>query len=80
MYGKNAYIRTEQPIVGELSFKVDKNNKITKIVGKIDLVVVGDNGKVGIIDFKCSPKDYTTSNIDNDPMYYNSAKILTFKY
>lgn len=82
-YGKGAYIRTEQPIVGNLSFQVDKNNKITKIIGKVDMIVVGDaehDNKVGIIDFKCSPKDYTTSNVENDPMYYNSAKILTFKY
>jgi hypothetical protein len=49
----------------------------------MDLLVIGDKdhkGKVGIIDFKCSPKDYTTSNAANDPNLYNSAKILTFKY
>ena len=78
-YGQNAYIRTEQPIVGDVQFQTE-NGKITKIIGKIDLIAVGENGQVGIIDFKCSPKDYTTSNINNDPLYYNSAKILTFKY
>ena len=78
-YGKNAFIRTEQPIAGNLSLQTE-GGKVTKVIGKIDLVVVGENGEVGIIDFKCSPKDYTTSNVENDPMYYNSAKILTFKY
>ncbi len=78
-YGEGAYIRTEQPIVGNIN--IGKN--VNQVIGKIDLVVIGDvehDNKVGIIDFKCSPKDYTTSNVENNPMYYNSAKILTFKY
>ena len=57
--------------------------KVSKVLGKVDLVVIGGKdhkGDVGIIDFKCSPKDYTTSNYDNNPNFYNSAKILTFKY
>lgn len=82
-YGKDCFIRTEQKIVSDLDYKVDENNKATKVIGKIDLVVIGDKdhkGQIGIIDFKCSPKDYTTSNAANDPKLYNSAKILTFKY
>lgn len=82
-YGENAYIRTEQPIVGNVRMVDKTNQKISKVIGKIDLIVIGDKkhkGQVGIIDFKCSPKNYTTSNMDNDPNYYNSAKILTFKY
>jgi hypothetical protein len=81
-YGKDCFIRTEQKITADLDYKVDNNN-VTKVIGKIDLLVIGDKdhkGKVGIIDFKCSPKDYTTSNAANDPNLYNSAKILTFKY
>lgn len=82
-YGKDAYIRTEQPIVGDIKMIDKSNQKISKVIGKIDLAVIGDKdhqGEIGIIDFKCSPKNYTTSNMDNDPNYYNSAKILTFKY
>ncbi len=81
-YGKDCFIRTEQKITADLDYKVDNNN-VTKVIGKMDLLVIGDKdhkGKVGIIDFKCSPKDYTTSNAANDPNLYNSAKILTFKY
>jgi hypothetical protein len=43
-------------------------------------LVIGENGNIGIIDYKCSPKDYTELNVDNNPFEYNSAKILTFKY
>jgi len=58
------------------------DGKVTKVIGKIDLLVIGDDDHpgVGIIDYKCSPKDYTERNINNDPFVYNSAKILTFKY
>ena len=82
-YGKDAYIRTEQPIVGNVQMESNDKHKVSNVIGKIDLIVVGDkdhNGEIGIIDFKCSPKNYTTSNMDNNPNYYNSAKILTFKY
>jgi hypothetical protein len=63
--------------------ELDNKQKVSNVIGKIDLIVIGDkehNGDIGIIDFKCSPKTYTVSNMDNDPNYYNSAKILTFKY
>jgi len=56
---------------------------VAQVVGKIDLLVIGDpehNDKIGIIDFKCSPKEYTEANMEKDPFKYNSAKILTFKY
>jgi hypothetical protein len=45
-------------------------------------LVIGDEKHpgIGIIDYKCSPKDYTELNVDNNPFEYNSAKILTFKY
>lgn len=82
-YGEHCFIRTEQKIISDLKYKLDENTDITKVIGKIDLLVIGDidhDGKVGIIDFKCSPKDYTTTNAQNDPNLYNSAKILTFKY
>lgn len=82
-YGEDAYVRTEQPIVGNLQMTLDNKQKISNVIGKIDLVVIGGKdhkGEIGIVDFKCSPKNYTTNNMDNDPNYYNSAKILTFKY
>ena len=78
-FGPNAYVRAEQPIVGKINLTTPDGDA-TRVIGKIDLLVVGENGKVGIIDYKCSPKEYATLNMDNDSRFYNSAKILTFKY
>lgn len=78
-FGPNAYIRAEQPITSKLDLTLP-DGKVSNVIGKIDLLVIGENGKTGIIDYKCSPKNYTNLNMDNDPNYYNSAKILTFKY
>lgn len=78
-WGKNAYIRTEQPIVGDINLTLE-DGQVTKAIGKIDLLVIGEDGNIGIIDYKCSPKEYTELNVDNNPFEYNSAKILTFKY
>ena len=78
-WGENAYIRTEQAVVGDLDLTLD-GNQVTKAIGKIDLLVIGEDGSIGIIDYKCSPKNYTELNVDNNPFDYNSAKILTFKY
>jgi hypothetical protein len=57
-----------------------EGGQVTKAIGKIDLLVIGEDGNIGIIDYKCSPKDYTELNVDDNPFEYNSAKILTFKY
>lgn len=80
-WGKDAYVRTEQPIVGDLDLTLE-GGQVTKVIGKIDLLVIGDDKHpgIGIIDYKCSPKDYTELNVDDNPFEYNSAKILTFKY
>ena len=78
-WGENAYIRTEQAIVGDIDLTLE-NGQVTKAIGRIDLLVIGEDGSIGIIDYKCSPKDYTELNSDNNPFKYNSAKILTFKY
>ena len=47
------------------------NNESKTVVGRIDLLVIGDKGQIDIIDFKCSPRDYSK---------YDSAKKLTFEY
>lgn len=57
----------EIKVVGNLTGEF----KAKKVFGKFDLVIIDDNGKVGIYDFKCSPKDYKD---------YNSAKKRTFEY
>lgn len=57
----------EVKVVGNLSGEF----KAKKVFGKLDLIIIDDNGKVGIYDFKCSPKDYKD---------YNSAKKRTFEY
>jgi hypothetical protein len=43
-------------------------------------MVVSRDGRIGILDFKCSPKDYTESNYSKELDKYDPAKVLTFKY
>lgn len=47
------------------------NNQIFKVIGRMDMVVIKPNGEVHIIDYKCSPKEYSD---------YDTAKVLTFNY
>ena len=47
------------------------DNDTKTVVGRIDLLVIGEKGQIDIIDFKCSPRDYSK---------YDSAKTLTFEY
>lgn len=47
------------------------NDKIFKVIGRMDMVVIKSDGEVHIIDYKCSPKEYGD---------YDQAKKLTFNY
>ena len=75
-YGEDCIIYSEKKVVGEGS---DGTNAFP-VVGRIDLMVVSRDGRIGILDFKCSPKDYTESNYSKELDKYDPAKVLTFKY
>lgn len=75
-YGEDCMILSEKRIVGTGTI----GNNSVPIVGKMDLFVISSNGKMAILDFKCSPKDYTEHNEQEDPTKYDPAKVLTFKY
>lgn len=75
-YGEDCMILSEKRIVGE---GIINRNSIP-IVGKMDLFVISRKGKMAILDFKCSPKEYTEFNDEEDPNKYDPAKVLTFKY
>lgn len=47
------------------------NDKIFKVIGRMDMVVIKPDGEVHIVDYKCSPKEYGD---------YDQAKKLTFNY
>lgn len=47
------------------------NNQGLRLTGRIDLLVITPEGEINIIDYKCSPKEYSK---------YNDAKKLTFDY
>lgn len=75
-YGEDCMILSEKRLVGQGI--IDGN--AVPIVGKMDLFVISPSGKMAILDFKCSPKEYTEYNQAEDPNKYDPAKVLTFKY
>ena len=75
-YGNNCMILSEKSILGQGQIE----NNAFPIVGKLDLLIITEKGKLAILDFKCSPKEYLEDNIKEDPAYYDPAKVLTFKY
>ena len=75
-YGEDCMILSEKRVQGSGIF----GNDSIPIVGKMDLFVISKDGKMGILDFKCSPKEYTEFNDQEDPKKYDPAKIRTFQY
>jgi hypothetical protein len=76
-YGEDCVIYSEKSLVGQgYSGETDT----FPVVGRIDLLVVSKSGKMGVLDFKCSPKEYSEFNPEKDKTKYDPAKILTFKY
>lgn len=76
-YGDDCIIYSEKSLVGQgYSGETDT----FPVVGRIDLLVVSKTGKMGVLDFKCSPKEYSEFNEEKDKTKYDPAKILTFKY
>lgn len=75
-YGDDCMILSEKKIIGSGIF----GNNSTPIVGKMDLFIISKDGRMGILDFKCSPKEYTEFNDQEDPTKYDPAKIRTFQY
>lgn len=66
-FGEDAQFLPEQAMIGNcLGFGVNG-----RLAGIIDLLVIGKDGSVNIIDYKTSPKMYQD---------YNSAKVRAFKY
>jgi hypothetical protein len=57
-YGDDCMILSEKKVTGSGIF----GNDSIPIVGKMDLFVVSRDGRMGILDFKCSPKEYTEFN------------------
>lgn len=75
-YGDDCMILSEKRLIGQGVI----NGNAVPIVGKMDLFVISPRGKMAILDFKCSPKEYTEYNQNEDPSKYDPAKVLTFKY
>lgn len=59
----------EVTITGDLS--EIRTDGVTKLAGSIDLAIVGSDGRIHIVDYKTSPKDF---------IHYSSAKKLAFTY
>jgi hypothetical protein len=57
-YGNDCVIYSEKKVVGQGY----SENSTFPVVGRIDLMVVSRDGRIGIFDFKCSPKEYTETN------------------
>ena len=76
-YGDECIIYSEKGLAGQ-GYSGDTDTY--PVVGRPDLIIVSKSGKMGILDFKCSPKDYAEFNEEKDKTKYDPAKILTFKY
>lgn len=77
VYGSDCMILSEKKIVGYAKI----GNNQFPVVGKMDLFVASRDGKkLGIYDYKCSPKEYTEYNPTEDPSKYDPAKVATFQY
>lgn len=76
-YGEDCIIYSEKALLGQ---GYSGENDTFPVVGRIDLLVVSKSGKMGVLDFKCSPKEYSEFNEEKDKTKYDPAKILTFKY
>ena len=60
----------ELKVVARANYNTETQTDVARnIIGQIDLLVIGDNGKSAIIDFKCSPKTV-----------HDSAKKRTYNY
>ena len=59
----------EVTITGDLSEL--RSDGVNKLAGSIDLAIVGSDGRIHIVDYKTSPKDF---------IHYSSAKKLAFTY
>ena len=66
-FGKGALVLPEATVKGIAVL----NNESKTVVGRLDLLVIDKDGGVHIVDYKCSPRNYSN---------YDSAKILTFEY
>lgn len=64
----NLIFVTEAAVIGELN---SEQKGVTKLLGRIDLLVVDSKGNVHVIDYKTSPKPYSD---------YNSAKKHAYEY
>lgn len=69
-YGKNCAFYPEITVSADLNHEYEGRDDL-KVLGRLDLLVIDENGIPHIFDYKTSPKSY----ID-----YASAKKLTFTY
>lgn len=70
-FGKNAAFFPEITISAQLNKEMADKKGHDKLLGRIDLLVIDEQGTAHIIDFKVSPKKYSD---------YNSAKELAYIY
>lgn len=66
-FGENAYIIPERDLTG----RGIVGNEGYDVIGKLDMIVITEDGSVHVVDYKCSQKNW------ND---YNPAKKNTFNY
>lgn len=69
-YGKDCVFYPEITVSADLNHEYENRDDL-KVLGRLDLLVIDENGVPHIFDYKTSPKNY----ID-----YASAKKLTFTY
>lgn len=82
-YGKTAKFLTEVPIISDKINEVYKKAGIDSINGRIDLLVIDENGAAHIFDFKVSRKEIGPWNEMNNSFlkkYWHSTKKLAAGY
>lgn len=76
LYGQNCIFKPEFKIQGKLNQVIEDKGYILR--GSIDLLVVGEDGRVHIIDYKTSPKDYNDVEYSKVKRYTYSHQLATY--
>lgn len=66
-FGEDCIVLPEYSVQGEGNFE----GKKATVIGRLDLIVIKKDGSMAVVDFKCSPKNYSQ---------YNDIKVRTFDY
>jgi len=73
-WGNDCVIYPERTIMASVYNPTLDRHQLIK--GKIDMLVVSADGRVGIYDFKCTPEKISFGNQEA----FDSAKVRTFNY